>query len=196
MDDFVAPTIDTYESAAEQYRARNADRSVVEEFVDQFISALSGDRVLDIGCGPGWESTTFSEHGFDTVGIDLTPAFLQMVQDTAPEISVARMDMRRLGFADESMDGLWACASFLHVPRSDAQSTLREFHRILRSGGTLALAVKQGEGEQTGSVYESDERQFIFYTVDDLHERLRNAGFAVEDSAVTSDGWLQFIARA
>ncbi|MFC6960512.1 class I SAM-dependent methyltransferase [Halocatena marina] len=196
MDDCVASTIDTYESAAEQYRTRNADRSVVEEFVDQFISALAGNRVLDIGCGPGWESTAFSEHGFDTVGIDLTPAFLQMIQDTAPSVSVARMDMRRLGFADESMDGLWACASFLHVPRSDAQSTLREFQRVLRSDGTLALAVKQGEGEQTGSVYESDERQFVFYTLDDLNERLRNAGFTVDDSSVTTDGWLQFIAKA
>lgn len=105
------------------------------------------------------------------------------------------MDMRRLGFAGDSVDGLWVCASFLHVPRSDSQSTLAEFHRVLRSEGMLALAVKRGEGEQSGSVYEGDERRFTLYTVDDLHARLENAGFTIVDMNA-ADEWIQFIATA
>lgn len=195
MDDPVAATVDTYGSVADQYRARNADRCAIEDFLDRFLDALDGTRVLDVGCGPGWETATFAERGYDPIGVDLTPAFLRMATDVAPDGSFTRMDMRRLGVTDDSVDGLWACASFLHVPRSDSRSTLAEFHRVLRSGGTLALAVKRGEGEQSGSVYEDDERRFTLYTADALHERLQSAGFTIVDMNV-ADEWIQFVATA
>lgn len=195
MDDHIASTVDTYESVAEQYRARNADRAAIEDHIDRFLALLEGTRVLDIGCGPGWETATFTERGYDSIGIDLTPAFLRMASDSS--ISVARMDMRHLGFRDSAVDGCWACASFLHVPRSDSRSTLAEFHRVLRSGGTLALSVKRGEGEQSGAVYENDERRFTLYTVDGLHERLENAGFTGMDAVIdATDEWIQVIAEA
>lgn len=196
MDDLVAATVDTYGSVAERYRARNADRCTIENFLDRFLALLDGTRVLDVGCGPGWETASFAERGYDPIGVDLTPAFLRMAADIASGGTVARMDMRRLGFTDDSVDGLWACASFLHVPRSDARPTLAEFHRVLRSEGMLALAVKRGEGEQNGSVYEDDERRFTLYTVDDLHARLQNVGFTVVDMNVAAEAWIQFIAQA
>jgi ubiquinone/menaquinone biosynthesis C-methylase UbiE len=194
MDEQIASTVDTYESVADQYHERHADRSDIQEPLDLFLSLLDGDRVLDVGCGPGWETETFAENGFDTIGIDLTPEFLGIARKTAPAGTFARMDMRQLSFAEKSFDGLWSCASFLHVPRSDADSTLSEFHRVLRPCGTLALAVKQGEGEQTGNVYENDERRFTLYDVDDLREKVEKAGFTVEDVAV--DEWIQLIASA
>jgi ubiquinone/menaquinone biosynthesis C-methylase UbiE len=192
MDEQTAPTIATYESVADQYHERHADRSDIQEPLDRFLALLDGNRVLDVGCGPGWETATFAEKGFDTTGIDLTPEFLDIASEIAPAGTLAQMDMRRLGFSDESFDGLWSCASFLHVPRSDASSTLSEFHRVLRPSGTLALAVKQGEGEQTGNVYANDERRFTLYGVDDLRKKVEKTGFTVED--VTADEWIQMIA--
>lgn len=194
MDESIASTIDTYESVAEQYCERHTDRTTIQSLLDRFLDAVAGDRVLDVGCGPGWETETFAERGYDPVGIDLTPAFLRLANDRAATGRFARMDMRQLSIVDDSVDGLWACASFLHVPRADAAATLAEFHRVLRSG-PLALAVKQGDGTVAGSTYEDDDRRFTLYTADGITDRVTDAGFTIEDVA-TEGGWIQCIATA
>ena len=193
-------TISTYQSVAEEYRERHGDRSGIAELVEQFLEALEAGvegesaRIADVGCGPGWESATFAERGHEVVGADLTPAFLATAREEAPSADFARMDMRSLGFAANSFDGLWACASFLHVPREDAPATLRGFRRVLRPGGVLLLSVKRGEGEMDGDSYDEDRRRFTLYRADQLRELTEGAGFAVE--SVASDDWVQLLARA
>jgi len=200
-------TIGTYERVAEPYRERHGDRSDVADLVEQFLAALerSADgadepardppRVLDVGCGPGWESATFATAGFDVLGIDLTAAFLEDATDTAPAADLARMDMRRLGLADGAFDGLWACASFLHVPREAAPGTLAGFERVLDTDGVLALTVKRGEGTRAGDTYEGDEREFVLWQPAELRQLAEDVGFDVE-SVQAEDGWLFVLARA
>jgi len=193
-------TVATYQSVAEEYRERHADRSTVRALVEQFLDALDdateGERarVADVGCGPGWESATFAERGHEVVGVDLTPAFLRLARDEAPAASFARMDMRSLGLATDAVDGLWACASFLHVPREDAPATVREFRRALRPGGVVCLSVKHGRGEREGDTYAEDGRRFTLYRSEELRELVADAGFEVES---VSDGeWIRLLARA
>ncbi len=195
-------TIATYQSVADEYRERHADRSALEAQVEQFLAAVEsstdGGRasVADVGCGPGWESATFAERGHDVVGVDLTPAFLRAARSEAPSAEFARMDMRRLGFEGDSFDGLWACASFLHVPRDDAPDALAEFYRTLRPGGALSLAVKRGDGEREGRAYEGDRRSFTLYQPDDLRAIVTDAGFTVEAVGVgDATGWIHLLGR-
>lgn len=193
-------TVATYQSVADEYRERHADRSAVADLVDRFLDAVEPPegrataRVADVGCGPGWESATFAERGHDAVGVDLTPAFLRTARERAGGAAFARMDMRRLGLAAAAFDGLWACASFLHVPRGDAPGTLAEFRRVLRPDGVLCLSVKRGEGTAEGDTYDGDARRFTLYPPDELRAMVEDAGFAVE---WLGDGsWVQVVARA
>jgi SAM-dependent methyltransferase len=211
MDDPTARTVASYERLAGEYRERHDDRSVVADGLDRFDAALGeargGDsdaraggtaRVLDVGCGPGWESATLAERGHDVLALDITRAFLDQTAAVAPAADRARADMRSLPVADGTADGLWACASFLHVPRADAPGTLDEFRRVLRPGGVLFCAVRRGEGdrESEASAYEADdERRFTPYDPDSLRSLVVDAGFTVD--ALTEDGdWLQVLARA
>lgn len=101
--------------------------------------------------------------------------------------------MRTLGVADDAVDGIWACASVLHVPRSDAPNTLGEFRRVLRDGGVLWLSVKRGTGTRQGDAYEGDDREFTLYRTEELRELVSGAGLTVE---FVSDGeWVQVLAR-
>lgn len=192
-------TIATYQSVAEEYRDRHADRSAVAALVDRFDDAVAAAdegasaRVLDVGCGPGWESATFAGRGHEVLGVDLTPAFLRAARRDA-DAAFARMDMRRLGLAADAFDGLWACASFLHVPREDAPATLAEFHRVLRPGGVALLSVKRGDGERRGDGYDEDRRRFTLYQPAELRELVSEAGFDVEWSE--ADEWVCLLARA
>ncbi|RRJ30379.1 class I SAM-dependent methyltransferase [Halocatena pleomorpha] len=194
MDESIASTIATYGSVAEQYCERHADRTTIRPLLDRFLDAVTGARVLDVGCGPGWETETFAQRGYDPIGVDLTPAFLRLANEQTATGRFARMDMRQLGVMDGSIDGLWACASFLHIPRSDAPATLAEFHRALRSG-PLALAVKRGEGTMVGTTYVDDTRRFTLYTREEITDRVTEAGFTIEYMTV-DDNWIQCVALA
>ena len=201
MDEATADTLATYERIADEYRERHTDRSVVAGAVETVLTALDGsEHVLDVGCGPGWESATFSERGFDVTAIDLTSAFLAIVGDIAPDVARARMDMRELGVAANAFDGVWAYASFLHVPLTDATETLGEFRRVLRPGGACFCAVARGEEvgtDGTNAHGERDERRFTLYTAEALRERAVDAGFTVETLHEGDDGeWLHLLARA
>ncbi|HKL27925.1 MAG TPA: class I SAM-dependent methyltransferase [Natrialbaceae archaeon] len=194
MNDDLAETMETYDRVAGEYRKRHEDREPLADQVDRFCEAVDGSIVLDVGCGPGWESATFAERGFEVLGMDLTPGLLDIATDEAPTVDFARMDMRTLGVADGAVDGIWACASFLHVPRSDAQETLAGFRRVLRDGGVLWLSVKRGSGTRPGDTYEGDDREFTLYRADELRELVSDAGLTVE---FVSDGeWIQVLARA
>lgn len=159
-------------------------------------TAQSPARVLDVGCGPGWESATFAAAGYSVLGVDLATRFLEAAEtETAPAADFARMDMRHLGLTSGAFDGLWACASFLHVPREEAPETLAGFHRVLRAGGVLALAVKRGEGTRAGDGYEGDRREFVLYEPDGLRELVTEAGFSVTRLDADQD-WIFLLGTA
>jgi ubiquinone/menaquinone biosynthesis C-methylase UbiE len=196
MDERLRETLSTYESVADRYATIHGDRDRVADIVESFLAVLDGQRVLDVGCGPGWESATFAAAGLDAVGLDLTRSFLADACDRAPTAAFLRADMRSLPLADDAFDGVWACASLLHVPREDVPATLREFRRVLVDGGCLAVSVKRADVEpEPGSHYANDRRHFERYTPDELAALVTDAGFTIAERR-TSDRWLFVAAEA
>ncbi|GAA0580748.1 hypothetical protein GCM10010172_77060 [Paractinoplanes ferrugineus] len=53
--------------------------------------------------------------------------------------------MTALDLADESLTGLLAWFSLIHIPDDEVRTVLAEFHRVLRPGGALLLAIKAGD---------------------------------------------------
>ncbi|GAA0667777.1 class I SAM-dependent methyltransferase [Natronoarchaeum mannanilyticum] len=170
--DEVRRTLDAYESDADAYVEKYLDASVAARYGDAFFDELDGDRILDVGCGPGPDLETFAERGYDATGLDLTPAFLGAARDQVPDAALARADMRRLPFEAGSFDGVWSSASLLHVPRADAAAALREFRRVLDRDGVAFVSVKRGE--TPGS--DPNGRHFEYYRERELRELLADAG--------------------
>lgn len=199
-DESLADTVDTYDRHAAEYVDRHGDRSVIADLVDRFCDRVDDGRILDVGCGPGWETETFEGRGYDAVGVDLSRAFLDRARSRHAG-RYLRGDMRRLPVASGRVDGVWAMASLLHLPRSDADAALSEFARVCRPGGTLFCAVKAGDGTVRGDSYDEDRRQFTLYEESELGERVRRAGFTVLDSerdgeeGPRDDGWVRVFAR-
>lgn len=94
-------------------------------------------RVLDLGCGVGQLLPDIRARAADAfvVGIDLTEGMLRRAAGS----SVAVMDGTRLGFADASFDAAVSCFVLFHFP--DPRAALEGVRRVLRPGGSLALAV-------------------------------------------------------
>jgi ubiquinone/menaquinone biosynthesis C-methylase UbiE len=109
--------------------------------------------------------------GFPAVGLDLSER-LAVIARTYAQAPVVVGDLRCLPFVDCAFGGAWACASLLHLPRSDIGSALAEIWRVLSKSGVLFVSLKYGRGiaRDAGgrwfTLVEPDELQRIMAVTD------------------------------
>lgn len=167
--------------------------------LDRFLSHLPAKAsILDAGCGSGRDLKYFLSRGHCALGIDASTALVQM----AAEYSGAPCEVARIESIshEERFDGIWACASLLHLPREAFPPALRCLNRALKRGGTLFMAVQQGQGE----AILPDGRLYVYYSEDDMRTSLEAAGWAVDElwttrnsaEAVHQPVWINVIATA
>lgn len=192
MDDTTKITIDSYNRHASFYADFQSSLKPVKKHLDLFIQSLTGNRVLDVGCGHGRESEYLHQNGLLVTGVDLSEGLLRVARDNAPQINFIVMDMRRLDFPKDSFDGLWVNTSFLHLPKKDAKKTLAGFSKVLKPGGILFMAF-QGHPNEKATVVEKlgpqerlvatpefgldKPRFFAYYSVEEMKKLLKETGF-------------------
>jgi SAM-dependent methyltransferase len=178
----------TYDQIAADYAARSpgAAPETLATIRERFAALLApGARVLDVGCGPGWEAARLRALGLCAYGLDRSHGML--AEARAWNVPLLLGDMRALPLPDGALDGLWICASFLHIPRRDGPAVLREFRRALRPGGALYIGVKEGDGERWIEHSAGRQRFFVFYQTDELEALLTANGFSIVDGWLTAD---------
>jgi SAM-dependent methyltransferase len=106
-----------------------------------FMERLPGPKVLDAGCGLGFDALAFAASGLKVIAADFVVGFFQKTGEKRARegVSFVGMDLTRPCFAPTSFDGIYAFASFLHVPRPLSALTLASFASLLVPGGVLFL---------------------------------------------------------
>ena len=103
--------------------------------------------ILDLGCGSGRDSRFFAELGHRVTAVDGAPELCRMAQ------KLTGFPVRCLLFEDldytDAFDGVWACASLLHVEKGKMQDVLGMVARSMKSGGILYVSYKYGPGHHT-----------------------------------------------
>jgi ADP-ribose pyrophosphatase YjhB (NUDIX family) len=121
-----------------------------------------------------------AELGFDAAGVDLSFEMLQEGRRRGVSVPLIQADMRHLPFRKGSLDGLWICASLLHVPRDQVDAVLRELARVVYPGH-VSLSLKSGTGQEWVADEHGRQRFFVYYTADEIQLRLERNGFEVLD---------------
>jgi SAM-dependent methyltransferase len=140
----------------------------------------AGGRILDAGCGSGRDSKAFLDAGYDVVSFDASE---EMCRRASEYIGKPALNMRFEDVAYEAeFDGIWACASLLHVPVEELPDVLKKMGRALKPGGVMYASFKYGEG----TVFRG-ERQFSDFTEVSIVPLFEQAGFEIVSNIVGSD---------
>jgi len=114
------------------------------EFLSEVLSLRPGDRLLDVGCGPGRHAHAFASRDIDVVGIDIAQRFIDLAVANAPSngrASFERLDARRLTFDAEFDAAISLCqGAFGLVGPGDDETVLAGMARALKPGGRFAVS--------------------------------------------------------
>jgi len=154
-----------------------------------------GCRVLDLGSGAGRDTEALSGRGFEAVALDASAGLLAAHKARGGRL-LLRGDFSSLPFRPACFGGVWACASLLHVPASQAHFVLSDIYRVLVSDGIIAVSLKLGSGEDR----DAGGRRWTFYSPETARRALKAAGFNVLEETRNLDTsgrrieWLSLIA--
>lgn len=151
-------TIEYYNTHADRYSeiTRNADMSDIYKRFEEHLKP--GSRILDLGCGSGRDSKYFLDKGYKVVSLDASEAMCRKTQELTGKAAV-HMRIEDMNYENE-FDAVWACASLLHVAKSDMHKILEKAMKALKVGGVLYASWKYGKSERTLD----DGRTFANYT--------------------------------
>ena len=93
-------------------------------------------RLLDLGCGSGVFTNILARRGFEAIGVDISEAMIKRAKQTYPRLAFEVGDAERLGFANETFDGVLLSGLIHHFP--DPSACLSEVHRILKQDAPFA----------------------------------------------------------
>ena len=103
---------------------------------DKFLSCLKKDAsILDFGCGSGRDTKYFLKHGYKVTAIDGSKEIC-MEATKYTGIPVKQMLFDELD--DEMLyDGIWACASILHMPKQNLFNVFLKMIKALKENGII-----------------------------------------------------------
>ncbi|MCR9292932.1 MAG: class I SAM-dependent methyltransferase [bacterium] len=176
-----ASTIRYYDDHAQEYVSATAGIDM-EALYRPFLEFVpEGGTILDAGCGSGRDAKAFLDRGNRVRAID---ASAMMVEATSRRTGqpAQRLRFQELHSNDE-LDGIWACASLLHVPLAELDDVLSRFANALHPGGICYLSFKEGVGERMDG-----DRLFVDFTENSLRDRLRRQpSFEIVRTWITTD---------
>lgn len=168
-----------YESNASEYVAAtiHADLS---QLYDRFLAYIpSRGRILDVGSGSGRDTLAFLRRGYSVDAFDPSRSLARLsTEHTGVQTRVMRVEDLELA---NQYEGIWACASLLHLRAEALPDVMVRLAHALKPGGALYVSFKYGRNERVAP----DGR---FYT--DLDEPTLIELFAKTQELIVREIWV------
>lgn len=177
----IASTVEYYNKNADHFM----DETVAVNFTEiqeMFLNLLPhGGKILDFGCGSGRDTLEFLKRGYQVDATDGSTEMCKLATEYTG-IPVRQMLFQELNEI-EKYDGIWACASILHLPKNELKNVLDKMKTALYKSGIIYTSFKYGtfEGERNG-------RYFIDFTEESFETFVKQIkGFKIKKMWITGD---------
>lgn len=166
MDEKSNRTLDFYNKQATQYVAETVDLDV-SNIRNLFLNLIPEDsHILDLGCGSGRDSRFFLDHGYSVTAVDASDELAILASEFIGK-TVENLSFQEIDFS-ETFDGIWACASLLHCPKSAMGGVMQRMIKALKTNGIIYMSFKYGTDERI----DDRGRFFSDYTEADMSKLL------------------------
>lgn len=146
-------TIEYYNRNALEYSRSTVcvDFSATQERFLRYMPSYA--KILDFGCGSGRDTKYFLDKGYDVDAVDGSREFCRLAS-AYTGISVKQLYFQELASVNE-YDGIWACASILHLQKDDLILLLHKMATALKNTGVIYASFKYGTffGERQGRYF-------------------------------------------
>ncbi|QMW16720.1 class I SAM-dependent methyltransferase [Pseudoalteromonas sp. MT33b] len=173
-------TIDYYNQNAQAFVDATLDVDLTQLY-DEFLPLLpKNGTVLDAGCGSGRDAFIFKERGFNVDAFDISPEIAKLASEYLnQEVAVSSFqDLKDV----EKYDGIWCCASLIHVSKNDLTDAFNNLARALKPQGIVYVSFKYGDGER-----EHNGREFTDLNEVGLESIIKNTNLFILKSWQSAD---------
>src|SRR4030066_1624453 len=171
--------------------------------------SLSGEKVLDLGCGSGRYFEYFKGKNVSYFGIDNSEKLIEIAKSKYPQVNFQVADCLSLPFSDNFFDKIFSIAVLHQIPSKDLRvQFLKEAKRVLKPGGSLFLTVwnfrklkefflifksivlkllglsKLDVGDFLEPWSKKTKRYYHYFTKNELIDLARKAGFEIKESGI------------
>lgn len=178
------------EELADELTGKPLDRALLRSLVELAagVSEATGRSLIaDLGCGPGHLAAYLASLGARTIGVDISPAMVEIGGQRFPEVDFRTGSLLALPATDGELVGAIAFYSIIHLEPTDRAPAYAEMHRVLAPGGWLLVAFHTSlVGHPTGEIMHADQWwghqvDLDFHYIDpaEVVEGLSQAGFAI-----------------
>lgn len=167
-------TIDYYNRHAAKYAEETVNVDMAALYAAVLSMVKPGGHILDAGCGSGRDASYFKQQGFTVSAFDASAAMAKIASERLQQ-TVAVRTLEQLDEA-ETYDGIWCCASLLHVANQTLPDVFTRLQRALKPGAVLYVSFKYGVSER-----ELNGRRFT----DMNEEKLKNLVAAVSSLSIS-----------
>lgn len=135
-----------YQQNAQSYFDETVELDI-SETRQRFLELVTiGGSILDLGCGSGRDSRNFLNLGYQVTPLDVSKALASLASDYIGR-KVLVQSFQTLNY-HAKFDGIWACASLLHCPKSEINDVFKRVINALKPSGVWYMSFKQGERER------------------------------------------------
>lgn len=146
----------------------------MKEYYNVFEMYLkSNSKILDVGFGSGRDSLYFKSKGYNVYSIDPIKEFC----DNAKELglpNVYQMSIEDIEYNNE-FDGIWACASLLHLELNKLVDVFNKCYGALKDNGVMYVSFKYGDFE--GII---DDRYFTYLVEESFINIINQTKFKID----------------
>ena len=137
----------------------------MSKLYNEFLNNIpKGGTILDLGCGSGRDSKAFVDKGYKVTAVDGSKELAQSASKLiGRDVLVSKFE--DLSLIDK-FDGIWACASLLHVNKRDILDVIKNVSSNLNNNGIFYMSFKYGEDEYI----DEKGRYFNCYTEETFNE--------------------------
>ncbi|NML21699.1 class I SAM-dependent methyltransferase [Pseudoflavitalea sp. G-6-1-2] len=179
-----------YNTVAEDYAIERWDelsRKHIDRLLLTEFASSNKDKGLcaDFGCGPGQTTRFLYDNGLkNIVGVDLSPAMVQVAQKLSPQIKFETGNLLDIGYPSDYLGSALAFYAIVHFTLEDVKKCFAEINRVLKAGGDFLFSFHVGD-----EIVHFDKARdkeididLFFFRSDDIVELLNQTGFTVIDA--------------